>query len=305
MSFSADVKNELILRSDSSMHCRIAELAGALSVNGRFADDKDGDKYLSVRADNPALAEKLSRLLYNVMERRFNFDPSYVEAKHGFRIIISDEAILKELCEKLKLYNADVYVESGNLVTERTCCKKAYLRGAFLTGGSVSSPEKAYQLEIACTTEKNADKLSEILMSLHLESKRIKRKSRFIVYIKDGDTISDFLGMTGGMNSLMEFENIRVLKEMRNSINREVNCDTANINKVVNAATKQIDDIKLIEERRGLDSLPEQLKTVAEIRLANPHLSLAELGERLSPPLGKSGVNHRLAKISKIADSMR
>ncbi len=305
MSFSADVKNELILRSDSAVHCRIAELAGALSVNGRFVDKEDGTKYLSIRSDIPALADKLSRLLYNVMERRFNFDPSYVESKHGYRIIIEDEMILQELIEKLKLYNADVYVESGELVTERTCCKKAYLRGAFLTGGSVSSPEKAYQLEIACTTENNAERLTEILASLHLESKSIKRKNRFIVYIKDGDTISDFLGMTGGMNSLMEFENIRVLKEMRNSINRTVNCDTANINKVVNAASKQIDDIKLIEERRGLDSLPEQLKTVAEMRLLNPHLSLAELGERLSPPLGKSGVNHRLAKISKIADSMR
>lgn len=305
MSFSADVKNELILRSDSAVHCRIAELAGALSVNGRFVDKEDGTKYLSIRSDIPALADKLSRLLYNVMERRFNFDPSYVESKHGYRIIIEDEMILQELIEKLKLYNADVYVESGELVTERTCCKKAYLRGAFLAGGSVSSPEKAYQLEIACTTENNAERLTEILSSLHLESKSIKRKNRFIVYIKDGDTISDFLGMTGGMNSLMEFENIRVLKEMRNSINRTVNCDTANINKVVNAASKQIDDIKLIEERRGLDSLPEQLKTVAEMRLLNPHLSLAELGERLSPPLGKSGVNHRLAKISKIADSMR
>ncbi len=305
MSFSADVKNELILRSDSAVHCRIAELAGTLSVNGRFVDKEDGTKYLSIRSDIPALADKLSRLLYNVMERRFNFDPSYVESKHGYRIIIEDEMILQELIEKLKLYNADVYVESGELVTERTCCKKAYLRGAFLAGGSVSSPEKAYQLEIACTTENNAERLTEILSSLHLESKSIKRKNRFIVYIKDGDTISDFLGMTGGMNSLMEFENIRVLKEMRNSINRTVNCDTANINKVVNAASKQIDDIKLIEERRGLDSLPEQLKTVAEMRLLNPHLSLAELGERLSPPLGKSGVNHRLAKISKIADSMR
>ena len=305
MSFSADVKNELILRSDSAVHCRIAELAGTLSVNGRFVDKEDGTKYLSIRSDIPALADKLSRLLYNVMERRFNFDPSYVESKHGYRIIIEDEMILQELIEKLKLYNADVYVESGGLVTERTCCKKAYLRGAFLAGGSVSSPEKAYQLEIACTTENNAERLTEILSSLHLESKSIKRKNRFIVYIKDGDTISDFLGMTGSMNSLMEFENIRVLKEMRNSINRTVNCDTANINKVVNAESKQIDDIKLIEERRGLDSLPEQLKTVAEMRLLNPHLSLAELGERLSPPLGKSGVNHRLAKISKIADSMR
>ncbi len=305
MSFSADVKNELILRSDSAMHCRIAELAGALSVNGRFVEDENGTRFLSVRADNPALAEKLSRLLYNVMERRFNFEPSYIESKHGFRIIIKDEAVLKELSEKLKLYKADVYVESGELVTERTCCKKAYLRGAFLTGGSVSSPEKAYQLEIAATTDKNAERLSDIIAALHLDSKRIRRKNRFIVYIKEGDMISDFLGMTGGMNSLMEFENIRVLKEMRNSINRTVNCDTANINKVVNAASKQIDDIKLIEERRGLESLPEQLRTVAEIRLQNPHLSLAELGERLSPPLGKSGVNHRLAKISKIADSMR
>ena len=140
MSFSADVKNELILRSDSAVHCRIAELAGALSVNGRFVDKEDGTKYLSIRSDIPALADKLSRLLYNVMERRFNFDPSYVESKHGYRIIIEDEMILQELIEKLKLYNADVYVESGELVTERTCCKKAYLRGAFLAGGSVSSP---------------------------------------------------------------------------------------------------------------------------------------------------------------------
>ena len=199
----------------------------------------------------------------------------------------------------------DCYAEPGPMVIQQTCCKKAFLRGAFLAGGSISSPEKAYQIEIACTTEGNADRILSILKALHLEARSIQRKNRYIVYIKDGDTISDFLGVTGGMNSMMEFENIRILKDIRNSINREVNCDTANINKVVNAAAKQIDDINLIIEKRGLDSLPEQLRAVAELRLLHPHLSLTELGEKLDRPLGKSGVNHRLARINEIAEKIR
>ena len=306
MSFSLDLKKELITRTDTGIHCKMAELAGILSVNARFIEAEDTKtEILSIRADNEELAGKISRLLYNIFDKKFSFDSKYVELKHGYRIIISDCDIVEQLKAKLKLKRNDCYAEPGQTVVQQTCCKKAYVRGTFLSGGSISSPEKQYQLEIACTTEENANRLISILKSLHLEARSIKRKNRFIVYIKDGDTISDFLGITGGMNSLLEFENIRILKDIRNSINREVNCDTANINKVVNAASKQIDDINLIIEKKGLDSLPEQLKTVAEARLEYPHLSLSELGEKLNQPLGKSGVNHRLKKISEIAEKMR
>ena len=308
MSFSLDLKKELITRSDTAVHCKMAELAGIISINARFIDiESEGNvgEAVSIRADSQELADKISRLLYNVLDRQFTFESVYVEQKHGFRIIISDKEVEELLKSRIKLMRNDCYAEPGPMVIQQTCCKKAFLRGAFLAGGSISSPEKAYQIEIACTTEGNADRILSILKALHLEARSIQRKNRYIVYIKDGDTISDFLGVTGGMNSMMEFENIRILKDIRNSINREVNCDTANINKVVNAAAKQIDDINLIIEKRGLDSLPEQLRAVAELRLLHPHLSLTELGEKLDKPLGKSGVNHRLARINEIAEKIR
>ena len=302
MSFTTEIKNE-ICSNDYSKLENICLLSGFIRNNAIIEDNE-----IIILSENL----KVVRKVFSLFKELFDVSPSYSQIKGNnlskksyYNIYIDDK--LNLILSSLMYYDEEdnVLKVPSEYFLDGDDLKRAYLRGAFLAGGSVSSPEKAYQLEIACTTENNAERLTEILSSLHLESKSIKRKNRFIVYIKDGDTISDFLGMTGGMNSLMEFENIRVLKEMRNSINRTVNCDTANINKVVNAASKQIDDIKLIEERRGLDSLPEQLKTVAEMRLLNPHLSLAELGERLSPPLGKSGVNHRLAKISKIADSMR
>ena len=301
MSFSIDLKNELIQRTDSAIHCKIAELAGIISINGRYPEEN----LLSIRSDNKEFSDKICRLLYNVTDRRYSFETTYVETKHGYRVIIEDSETLARVSEILKLRRNDCYVETGSLILQRECCMRAYLRGAFLAGGSLVNPEKAYQLEVACTTEKNAGKLLELLKSLHLGGKSIKRKNRYIVYIKDGDKISDFLGATGGMKSVMEFENIRILKDIRNSINREVNCDTANINKVVNAAAKQIDDIKLIDESRGLDSLPEQLREVALVRMMHPHLSLAELGEKLATPIGKSGVSHRLAKINAIAEEIR
>ena len=301
MSFSLNLKKELITRSDTAVHCKIAELAGICSINARFIDTDT----ISIRADSDELAAKISRLLYNIFEKKYTFDSKYIEQKHSLRIIISDPEISEMLRNRIKIYRNDCYAEPGLTVTQHTCCKKAFLRGAFLAGGSINSPEKSYQLEIACTTEANAERIVSVLGALHLEARSLKRKNRYIVYIKDGNTISDFLGITGGMNSMMEFENIRILKDIRNSINREVNCDTANINKVVNAASKQIDDINLIIEKKGLDSLPEQLKVVAEARLMYPHLSLAELGEKLDKPLGKSGVNHRLARINEIAEKIR
>jgi DNA-binding protein WhiA len=191
-------------------------------------------------------------------------------------------------------------------VVEKDCCKRAYLRGIFMGGGSVSDPERSYHLELTLHNKKYGEALSEFLMQIYgLESKHIVRKNNYVLYFKDGDQIVDFLNIIGAHSALLNFENVRIVKQMRNNVNRLVNCETANLNKVVDAALRQVKDIELIIERRGIESLPDNLRAVAEMRLENPDLSLKELGEQLDPPVGKSGVNHRLRKIEAIAETIR
>ena len=193
----------------------------------------------------------------------------------------------------------------NDIITERSCCKKSYLRGAFLAGGSISNPEKSYHMEISVPTKTEALKLQGILNAFSPGAKVISRKDRFIVYIKDAETISNTFGIIGASKSMMEFENIRILKDLRNSINREVNCDTANMAKTANAAAKQIDDINYCLSHINPEDMPEALREMAEVRLKYPYLSLKELGDKFTPPLGKSGINHRLKKISDMADKLR
>jgi hypothetical protein len=183
-------------------------------------------------------------------------------------------------------------------------CKKAFLRGAFLAGGSISDPEKTYHLEITCHTKAVAGQVLSVLKGFGLNAKNICRKGNTVIYLKEGENIVDFLNITGAHTSLMEFENIRILKEMRNNVNRVVNCETANLDKIVNASVRQIENIKLVIEKAGLGSLPEGLRQVAETRLKYPDISFRELGEMLDPPLGESGVNHRLRKLDKIAENL-
>jgi DNA-binding protein WhiA len=185
------------------------------------------------------------------------------------------------------------------------CCKRAFLRGAFLSGGSISDPEKAYHLEIVATGPKKADQILTAIASFELDARIVERRKYHVVYLKEGAQIVDMLNVMGAHVSLMDLENVRILKEVRNSINRQVNCETANINKTVNAATRQIEDILYIKETVGFSELGEGLEEIARVRIDNPDLSLKDLGELLTKPIGKSGVNHRLKKLSSIAQNLR
>ena len=190
-------------------------------------------------------------------------------------------------------------------VASRECCKRAYIRGAFLAGGSLSDPEKAYHLEIVNADRMKADKLTEMINSFGLNARIIKRKSHYVVYLKEGENIVDLLNIMGAHISLMNMENLRIVKDMRNHVNRQVNCETSNLSKTVEASIKQINDINTIAHMKGLEFLNDQLKEAAELRLMYEEASLKEIGAMLSPPVSKSGVNHRLRKISEIAENLR
>lgn len=189
----------------------------------------------------------------------------------------------------------------SSLLLKNTCCRRAYLRGAFICAGSMSNPKGGYHLEFVLELEKQASQLKEILNGFEVEAKITRRKKYFIVYIKEGAGIVDLLNIMGAHNALLKLENLRVEKEVRNFVNRQVNCEAANINKTITAAARQIEEIVYIKERRGFSMLPDNLRQIAEIRLEYPDASLQELGELLNPPVGKSGVNHRLRKLSEIA----
>lgn len=178
-------------------------------------------------------------------------------------------------------------------------------RGAFLSAGSISDPEKFYHFEITCASMRKAKQLQGLMASFDIEARIVLRKRYFVVYVKEGSQIAELLQIMEAPVALMELENIRIVKEMRNSVNRQVNCETANINKTVSAAVKQMEDIRYIQDTIGLESLPENLQEMARVRLERPEATLKELGEALEPPVGKSGVNHRLRKLSLMAEDLR
>lgn len=179
------------------------------------------------------------------------------------------------------------------------------IREAFIKSGSMSDPNKKYHLEITFKTKKKAEEMKQLLENFNIHAKIIKREKEYMLYIKEGEEISNFLALIGANTSVIKFEEVRVLKETRNDINRLVNCETANLNKTINAAVKQIEDIKFIKSKHKFSMLPENLKEIANLRIENPDVSLIELGKMLSQPIGKSGVNHRLKKISSIAEELR
>ena len=205
---------------------------------------------------------------------------------------------------KEEILNQKVWNIKSNLPEEEQL-KRVYVREAFLKGGSVNDPNKDYHLEIACDTRKKVLELNEILNTFSIKSKIIKREKKYILYLKEGEEISKFLAFIGANQAVIWFEEIRVVKETRNDINRKVNCETANINKVVNAAVTQIENIKYIQKRHKFNQLTEPLKEIAQLRLENPESSLEELGKMLEPPISKSGVNHRMKKIEEFAKELK
>jgi len=190
-------------------------------------------------------------------------------------------------------------------IIKKRCCKKAHIRGAFLGAGSISDPEKGYHLEIIVQSPQYADSLCNLLNEFKLNAKVFERKNGLIVYLKDGEHIVDFLSIIGAHEALLNFENVRVYKDVRNKVNRLVNCETANLAKTINASVRQIDNIKYISDKVGLGTLTPTLREIAEVRMRYKDANLRELGELLSPQIGKSGVNHRLRQIDDFAESLK
>jgi DNA-binding protein WhiA len=216
-----------------------------------------------------------------------------------------------ELALRLKLQDGSgkLRAESGRTVApellKRSCCRKNYLKDMFMCCGSISDPRKEYHLEWTCSREEQASQLQEILRSFGKEAKTVFRKKSCVVYFKDSEDIVDLLNLMGAPVSMMEMENQRILKDLRNSVNRRVNCETANIGKTVSASRKQIEDIRFLEETGVLKTLPESLRKMAELRKQYPEMPLRELGDQAQPPIGKSGVNHRLRRLTEIAVKYR
>lgn len=292
MSFSGEVKEELAAYISPARHCQLAELAALIHFGGRLTEDG-----LHLRLENME-NETVARKCFTLLKKTYNIDNVMRE---------EDE---KKILQALHMYDSEHHIISmdtpvSSILIKNSCCARSYLRGAFLCVGSMSDPNKSYHLEFVCNRQEQACQLCGIIQEFQIDAKIIKRKRYYVVYLKEGTGIVDLLNVMGAHLSLMNLENLRIVKEMRNSINRRVNCEAANITKTVNAASKQIEDILLIKERYGFENLPDSLRQMAEVRLENPEAALKELGEYLDPPVGKSGVNHRLRKLSEIAEHMR
>lgn len=313
MSFSSKVKSELLHHFGDARHCNIAEIAAIINLCGEIEEKEDGF-CLSVHTENVSVARKYFTLLkktFNIECGMFAKRNNTLKKNRVYTLELSDE---NKEAEKV-LFAAGILrnTEEGKkifpvvspLIYSSTCCKRAFIRGSFLSSGSISDPEKNYHLEFVCASEEKSEQIKDVINSFGLDAKVIKRKEHFVVYLKDGEHISDLLNVIEAHVSLMDMENVRILKDVRNNVNRKVNCETANLNKTIAASVKQIEDIIFIRDNYGFDYLPKTLEEMARVRLDYPDDSLKELGERLDPKVGKSGVNHRLRKISNIAEGLR
>lgn len=311
MSFSSNVKSELSHHFGNARHCNIAELAAILNMCGHIAFIR-GKFCVKIQTENPAAARKY----FTLLKKTFNIDSEVLTRRNSqlkknmvYMLYINNDELARKMLHACGLLRADgetlISRRIDELVVNSVCCKRAYIRGAFLAAGSVSDPEKMYHLEFACSDEAYSESLRDLINSFGLEAKIVKRKEHYIVYLKEGEQIVDLLNIMEAHKALLDFENIRILKDMRNNVNRKVNCETANLSKTVNAAVRQLEDIELILKRMDLSQLPQSLSDIAHLRLEYPDASLKELGQLLDPPVGKSGVNHRLRKLAEIADSLR
>jgi cell division protein WhiA len=313
MSFSAKVKDEICRNNNGTREEGLAELSAIMKVSGTLALASNKQLSFSITTENAAIARRVFKLLKELFQihsklivRRSNS----LKKNNIYVVMITEDMGVRKLLKQVGVINdsdgimvIEYSIPSNFTSTEG--CKRAYIKGAFLGGGSISNPEKTYHLEFVTHDLDYAEILSDLINDFNLSSKVIQRKSSYIIYLKEGEQIVDLLNIIGAHSSLFQLENVRIMKEMRNNVNRLVNCETANLSKTVNASVRQVESIRLIEAEIGLKRLPKNLREIAELRLEYPDESLKELGEFANPIIGKSGVNHRLRKIEKIADELR
>ena len=302
-SFATEVKNELARLVDENSCCKIAELAALLRMGAVMTMGGNRSLGINFTTENAAVARRTLTLLKASGEVRTEVMVSRARRlkKHNsYCVRVIPSLVVSDLLEKLGLMHGDnLNVGSDSAILRKHCCRHAYLRGAFLGGGSVNRPEGSYHLELVTGSEVFAQLLLSLCRKFDLPVGISERKNDYIVYIKESEAIMDFLAIIGAENALVEFEVARNLKDVRNQVNRLVNCETANLQKTANASVRQMENIKLIKTKLGFDSLPDVLQEVAVVRLSHPDASLKELAEVLH--ISKSGINHRLRKLEKIA----
>jgi hypothetical protein len=275
---------------------------GSVSVSSRKV-------VLDISTENAAIA----RRMYSLLKMHYEVHVELLvrkkmRLKKNNVYIVRIPAGVQEILSELKIVSEGFMFNLGidKDIVRKPCCKRSYLRGAFLAGGSVNNPEgSSYHLEISSMYQEHCEALVDLANKFDLNARCIERKKGFIFYIKEGEKIIELLNIIGAHQALFKFEDVRIMRDMRNSVNRIVNCETANLNKTIGAAVRQIENIKLLQREVGLDSLPDKLKEVAEIRLQHPDMNLTEVGEMLGGKVSKSGVNHRLRKIDELAEKIR
>lgn len=303
MSFSNDVKNELSRIETNDPCCDKAELLGLLRMSGAIII-RGSNVGIHFSTENAALARRVLQILksnYQVQTEVVITRSRRLKKNNRYQVRVIPAPQVSKALTELQLLSVESDLK--NPLLNNHCCKRTFLRGAFLGGGSISRPSSDYHLEMVTGNEDFAHSIIKVMHSFSLKAKLTDRKNDFIVYLKDGESITKFLSVIGAHNSMMDFENVRIVKEMRNNVNRVVNCETANLNKVVKAAVRQINCIKYIEQHLGLNQLPQALQDTARLRLEYPDASLNELVE-YSGGIGKSGINHRLKKLQEMAVGM-
>lgn len=304
MSFSTDIKHELAEQPIKKDCCASAELLAIICFGAQIRNNT-----LLVRTENSDLANRIVALTKRVFDK-----PALLVLKPTpglMDVEIADESRLNEVLSYFKLIkNARdmknfVSFQMSDFLSDKSCCMRAVLRGAFLTAGSCAEPEKRYHLEVATNHFRLSREFVTILEELEIFAKVIARKASYVIYLKGGDYIHDFLGYAGAQKSVMLLEEARVTKDFKNTINRRTNFEYANLSKSIEAGAPQIEAIKKIQSTIGLESLDEGLKEIAYLRIENPEASLKDLCTMMHEPISKSGLNHRLKKLMEIAERIR
>ncbi len=308
MSFSVEVKNELARVTGDNECCHVAELASLMRMGGTMLIGGNKSIGVNFTTENPAVARKVLTLIKKGFHLRTEVVVSRgrrLKKTNSYAVRVAPSQAVAQLLVRLGIMQGDsLNISQDTGVLKKSCCRRSYLRGAFLGGGSVNKPAGDYHLELVTGNQDFAKTLVRVMRAFRLSARMTDRKNDYIVYLKDGDTIISFLNVIGAHQALMDFESVRVIKDMRNQVNRLVNCETANLQKTVNAALRQVESIQLIARTTGLHNLPAPLREAAEVRLAHPEATLSELVEALDGRISKSGMNHRLRKLEQLAADM-
>ena len=313
MSFSTETKTELSRIVPEKKCCMLAEIAGFLRVSGSLRLAGGGKFKVVITTDSPAVARQYKKLIKEYFQVETELEIGEAAAlKKGYTYMLTigpemrSEQILRET-GILLVREGNNFISDGiydDLIRSK-CCKKSYLRGIFMGSGTVSNPEKSYHLEIVCHSKPLANDLKKMINTfVDLSAKVVERKGKYIVYMKNSDYICDTLAIMGAHTQLLEFENVKIKKELLNETVRITNCDNANTDRTLDASQKQIVAIKRIEDAVGLGALPEKLQAAATLRLEYPEASLVQLGEMMDPPMKKSGINNRMKKILEFSEKL-